>query len=475
MLSLLKPNANQFSRLVHHAYDAFPYLSHSEETRQQALATIGVDNIDTILKCIPDELRLKEKLDLPPAMSEIEIDRWFNEAAAKNLSGEQAPFFLGNGIYRHFIPSVVDHLIQRSELLTAYTPYQPEVSQGTLQAMFEFQTMIAMITDMDVANASMYDVHTAIAEAALMGRRITRRQRVIVAPTVHDNSVDVLKTYAKHDGRMAVDVCEPNVDPSADWVEDVISRIDGITSTVIVQNPDQWGTVRDLTHLAETCHEHGALLVVSVPECVSLGLVQPPGAMGADIVVGDGQSLAGPMAYGGPSVGFMACRNKFTRQMPGRFIGETKDADNNRVYVLTLATREQHIRREKATSNICTSAGIMATSMAAHLALLGEAGFRDLATLCHSKTLDLVDRIEAECDGVEVINKTFFNEFALRLPKGTNAVEFVEECAQRRVLVGVAGPVVHPSGPYDDVLLVAVTETVTDADCDALLAELKKL
>ncbi|KAG9390691.1 Glycine cleavage system P-protein P1 subunit [Carpediemonas membranifera] len=469
MLSSLKPLAVSFGRLMNHSYDALPYLSHSEATRQQALSTIEKDSIETLLSVIPDELRLKEKLELPESMSELDVTRWFTDMSNKNISAEQASFFLGNGIYHHFIPSVVDHLIQRSEFLTAYTPYQPEVSQGTLQSIFEFQTMVAMITGMDTANASMYDVHTALAEAALMARRITRKQKVVVAPTVHANSISVLETYANNDGRMAVDVV-PAVGPEEDWVEAVIAELDGITSSVVVQNPDAWGNVRDLSYLAEKCHENGTLLVVSVPECVSLGVMQPPGAMGADIVIGDGQSLAGPMAYGGPTVGFMACRDKFIRQMPGRFIGETVDADGNRTYVITLATREQHIRREKATSNICTSAGIMSLGFSIHMALLGETGFKDLAMLNHDKACTLVERIDAECPAVKVLNESFFNEFTVRLPAGKSAKALVEEAVGMGILAGVPGSVVCPRGDFDDLLTIAVTEMNTDADFDKMVA-----
>jgi glycine dehydrogenase subunit 1 len=346
------------------------YLPLTDADRHEMLDAIGAASIEALFRDVPAAARLDRPLDLPSAMGEIEVERALARMAGKNLTAGAVASFLGCGVYRHHIPAAVDHLIQRGEFLTSYTPYQPEVSQGTLQALFEFQTQVALITGMDVANASMYDGASACAEAMLMANRLTRRHKAILAGDLHPHYRDTAATHAHFAG---FEIVARSPDPMAP--DDLAALVDGATSCVVVQNPGVFGHVRDLSALAEACHRAGALLVVVVTEAVSLGLVTPPGEMGADIVAGEGQSLGNALNFGGPHLGLFATRDKFVRQMPGRLAGETVDVEGRRGWVLTLSTREQHIRREKATSNICTNSGLCALAFTIHLALLGEAGF----------------------------------------------------------------------------------------------------
>jgi len=359
----------------------------------------------------------------------------------------------------------VDHLIQRGEFLTAYTPYQPEVAQGTLQYLFEFQTQVALLTGMDVANASMYDGATSCAEAVMMATRTRKRRRVVISGGLHPHYRETSVTYGKYTG---LDI---HALP-ADWQdsEDAGAAIDGETACVVVQYPDFFGRVRDYTALAGACHAAGALLVVVVTEVVSLGLLKPPGEMGADIVAGEGQSLGNAASFGGPTVGLMAVRGSFLRQMPGRLAGQTMDVDGRRGFVLTLSTREQHIRREKATSNICTNSGLCALAFTIHITLLGEQGLVRLAELNHSNTVELADRLAA-VPGVDVLNDTFFNELTVRLPKPAAGV--VDAMAERGVLGGIPVSRLYPDNPdLRNLLLVAATELNSSDDMDALVATL---
>ena len=388
--------------------------------------------------------------------------------AAKNIGAAGVPFFLGGGAYRHHVPASVDYLIQRGEFLTSYTPYQPEITQGTLQYLFEFQTQVALITGMDVANASMYDGATAAAEAVMMAMRVTRRNRAVVSGGLHPHYVEVTRTHARFLG-FNLEVAAPD----ADGKEDLIGRIDGDTACVIVQNPNFFGHLSDLRALAEACHAKGALLIVAVAEIVSLGAVESPGAMGADIVVAEGQSIGNALTFGGPYLGLFAAREKFVRQMPGRLVGETVDADGRRGWVLTLATREQHIRREKATSNICTNSGLCALAFTIHMTLLGEEGYRRLAALNHAAAVRLSERL-AKLPGVSVLNDTFFNEFTVKLPRA--AAGIVDRLAEQRIIAGVPASRFWPEDPaLANLLIVAATETNTDEDMDALVSALGEI
>ncbi|MGQ0676011.1 MAG: aminomethyl-transferring glycine dehydrogenase subunit GcvPA [Rhodospirillales bacterium] len=437
------------------------YLPHTEADRKAMLQAIGAPSVDSLFGDVPEAVRLKAPVDLPAHQGELEVERAIQGFAARNIGASAVPSFLGAGSYRHHVPAAVDHLIQRGEFLTSYTPYQPEVSQGTLQYLFEFQTQVALLTGMEIANASMYDGASAAAEAVVMANRVTRRARAVVSGNLHPHYREVIATSARGLG-FAVDFAPP--DPEGR--EDLAGRIDGATSCVVVQNPGFFGQLRDLAKLADAAHAKGALLIAVVTEVVSLGAIRPPGAMGADIVAAEGQSIGNALGFGGPYVGLFATREKYVRQMPGRLCGQTVDADGRRGFVLTLSTREQHIRREKATSNICTNSGLCALAFTIHLTLLGEAGLKRLAALNHAKAVLLAQRLE-KLPGVKLLNDGFFNEFTLRLPKP--AAEVVERLAARKILAGVPVSRLYPGrGELAGLLLVAATETATDADFDAL-------
>jgi glycine dehydrogenase subunit 1 len=440
------------------------YLPLTDRDRGDMLATIGVGSIDDLFADVPHAARLDGLLDLPRAMGELEVERAISEMAARNVAACSVPCFIGGGAYRHHIPAAVDHLIQRGEFLTSYTPYQPEISQGTLQYLFEFQTQVALLTGMEVANASLYDGATACAEAVMMANRVTRRRKAVLSGGLHPHYREVCETYARFVGfELAA------LDPTLGTREDLAARIGGDTSCVVVQNPDFYGEIRDYSDLARQCRDAGALLVVVVTEILSLGAIRPPGEMGADIIAAEGQSLGNPLNFGGPHLGLLASRDKFVRQMPGRLVGQTVDADGRRGWVLTLSTREQHIRREKATSNICTNSGLCALAFTIHLALLGEAGFTRLARLNHAAAVTLAKRLE-RIRGVRLLNHAFFNEFVLRLPRP--AAPVVQALADKGVLAGVPLSRFYPSRPeLSDVLLMAATEMVTAKDMDRLESE----
>ena len=416
------------------------YLPLTDVDRRDMLARIGAKSVDELFRDVPQSARLGAKVaGLPDHQGELEVERAFQAFAAKNVSPAVAPFFIGAGAYRHHVPATVDYMIQRGEFLTSYTPYQPEITQGTLQYLFEFQTQVTLLTGMEVANASMYDGSTGAAEAVLMANRVTRRHKALISGGLHPHYRGVIQTAARWEG-FSAQVGTPDVD----GLEDLIAGIDKETSCVVMQNPSFFGHVRDFAKLADACHAAGALLIVVVTEVVSLGLIKPPGEMGADIVVCEGQSIGNGLGFGGPYVGLFATKEKYMRQMPGRLVGETVDADGKRGFVLTLSTREQHIRREKATSNICTNAGLCALAFTVHLTLLGEAGLRRLAELNHAKASQLADLLAA-VPGVKVLNQSFFNEFTVRLPKP--AAPVVEALASKRILAGVPVSRLIPDDP----------------------------
>lgn len=444
------------------------YMPHTPDERAAMLEKIGIGSVDDLFVDIPEEARLKDLLDLPLHASEMEVEKNFRKLAAKNISPYSAPCFLGAGAYQHHVPSVADHLIQRSEFLTAYTPYQPEISQGTLQALFEFQTQVALITGMEVANASMYDGATSCAESVLMACRVTRRKKAILSGNLHPHYREVTKTTVQFTEFDAIEL--PSL-PEGE--EDFSAHINSDIACVVVQNPDFFGRVHDLRALADKCHDVGALLVVVVNEVVSLGAMMSPGDMGADIVAGEGQSIGVPLSYGGPYVGLLATRQKFVRQMPGRLCGQTTDQDGKRGFVLTLSTREQHIRREKATSNICTNAGLCSLAFTIHMSLLGETGFTKLAALNHGEAVTASEALEA-IEGVEVVNDSFFNEFTLRLP--INAAEAVEKLAAKGILGGVpVSRLIPGNADFENLLLVAVTETCSASDMDDFVSALTEI
>jgi len=445
------------------------YLPLTADDRTQMLDVIGASSVDDLFVDVPAEARLDGPVaGLPNHASEMAVERHMSRLAAKNMSAGSAPFFLGAGAYRHHVPASVDHLIQRGEFLTAYTPYQPEIAQGTLQVLFEFQTQVARLFGTDIANASMYDGSTACWEAILMAGRITRRNRAVLSGGLHPHYGQVVQTMAKFTGDQ-IDARVPELASEADD-RAISASIDEKTSCVVVQYPDVLGRIPDLAAIAEAAHAKGALLIAVVTAPVALGLVEAPGNLGADIVVGEGQSLGVGLQFGGPYLGLFGCREKFVRQMPGRLCGQTVDAEGRRGFVLTLSTREQHIRREKATSNICTNSGLCALAFSIHMTLLGGEGLARLARINHARTQAMVARL-TQVPGVSCLNTTYFNEVTLLLP--SDAREIVGALADKGVLGGVSLGRLYPG--IDGLakgLLVTATETVSEDDIETFAIEL---
>ena len=448
------------------------YLPLSDADRSQMLEVIGVGSVDDLFMDVPEEARLEGPIHgLPMHASEMAVERRLGAMARKNMVAGEVPFFLGCGAYKHHVPASVDHLIQRGEFLTAYTPYQPEIAQGTLQVLFEFQSQVARLLGCEVANASMYDGSTACWEAIGMARRITRKKKTIVSSGLHPHYVAVCATMAKFTGD-TLDLATPELNAATD-AKRLIASIDGETSAVVVQYPDILGRITDLAPIAAAAHARGALLIAVVTEPVALGLIKSPGEMGADIVVGEGQSIGVGLQFGGPYVGLFACREKHVRQMPGRLAGETVDAEGKRGFVLTLSTREQHIRREKATSNICTNSGLCALAFSIHMTLLGEKGLRQLAKINHQRAVEVAERLAA-IPGAELVNDSFFNEFTLKLP--VEARPAVHAMVTKGVLGGVSLGRLYPGvDGLANGLVIAVTEVVSDEDIDAFERALKEV
>jgi len=444
------------------------YLPLTLDDRRAMLAKIGASDIDALFRDVPKPaLAPLSVFNLPDTQGEMEVERALSKLAAKNTAAGAAPFFCGAGAYKHHVPASVDHLIQRSEFLTSYTPYQPEIAQGTLQYLFEFQTQVALLTGMEVANASLYDGSTATAEAVLMAQRITKRGKAILSGGLHPHYAETVETVAGLLGPMVRGAVQPGA------AEDLASLIDDETACVVVQSPDVFGLIQNLRPIAEAAHAKGALLIAVVTEVVSLGLLEPPGAQGADIVAAEGQSIGNGLNFGGPYVGLFATREKFLRQMPGRLCGETVDAEGRRGYVLTLSTREQHIRREKATSNICTNSGLCTLAFTIHLSLLGEEGLTRLARINHAKAVTLADRL-GKLSGVDVVTPAFFNEFTIRLPKP--AAPIVEALAAKGVIAGVpASRLFSRETGIENMLILAATETNSDDDLAALTKALQEV
>lgn len=420
------------------------YLALTEKDRQEMLKAIGVSKIDDLYDAVPSEFLLKKPIEsLPNHQGEIEVETFMKSLANKNRSASEGPFFLGAGCYKHHIPAAVDHIIQRSEFLTSYTPYQPEISQGTLAVIFQFQSIIALLTGMEIANASMYDGATSMSEACLMAMRIKGRKNIATIGHIHPDYLEVTKT--------SLDLHEAKF----------TTTIDESCAAVIVQYPDFYGDVGNLDDVRKQCEAAGALLIVVTNEILSLGLLDAPKQ--ADIVVGEASSLGVGLNFGGPLLGFFACRKEFVRQMPGRICGATTDVDGKPGYVLTLNAREQHIRREKATSNICSNQGLCATAFTIHSSLLGENGFKKLALINHKKACDLAD-ILAKVKGVKILNKNFFNEFTVEFNK--DAAEVNKKLLEKNIIGGFA---------EGKKMILAVSELTTDADMKTLAHELEKI
>lgn len=438
------------------------YIPNSPEERKEMLEAIGLKSAEELFDSIPQDLRLQRPLNTPAALSEIELLNLFEKMGRRN-AGARRPSFLGGGAYSHYIPTIVDHILSRSEFFTAYTPYQPEISQGTLQTIFEFQTLVCQLTGMEVANASMYDGSTALAEAVLMAERVTKRSKVISSGAVHPQYLEVVKTYVQHAG---IDLELVGFDSQTGQSGSLADSVDDQTAALVVQSPNFFGCVEDLAALADAAHAKGALLVVAVTEAMSLGLLKSPGACGADIVVAEGQSFGVPLSFGGPYVGLFATREKYARQIPGRLVGEAYDKQGRRGFVLTLATREQHIRREKATSNICTNEGLIALAATVYMETMGRRGIQEAARQCLQKAAYAARGI-GSLNGFSLpFSGPRFNEFVVRGP--LDASELLSRLGKEK---GIQGGIslwqFFPDWPND--FLVCVTETNSRAEIDALV------
>ncbi|MCA1564701.1 MAG: aminomethyl-transferring glycine dehydrogenase subunit GcvPA [Acidobacteria bacterium] len=446
------------------------YIPNSPEERAEMLRSVGLNSPEELFDTIPADILLRDLLDTPSALSEPELITRFESLAAKNAAAHR-PNFLGAGAYSHYQPTIVDSLISRSEFFTAYTPYQPEISQGTLQAIFEFQTLVCQLTGMDVANASMYDGSTSVAEAVLMAERVTRRRKVVVSGALHPEYLHVADTYVAHAG---IDLVRAGFDEHSGTTNfDELGALDDQTAAIIVQSPNFFGCVEDLQTLSERAHKVGALLVVCVTESISLGLLREPGASGADIVVAEGQSFGVPLSFGGPYLGLFATREKYARQLPGRLVGVATDKEGRRGFVLTLATREQHIRREKATSNICTNEGLIALMATIYLETLGRRGLQEVAMQCAQKAAYAARRI-AEIEGFSLPYSATprFNEFVVRAPVAADGL-LRRLASERNITGGLALSRYFPERPND--ILVCVTETNPRSEIDALVNGLAEL
>ena len=445
------------------------YIPNSPDERQEMLKAVGLGSTEELFDSIPPDVLLRRRLNTPAALSEIELLARFEALAAQNRAARR-PSFLGAGAYSHYAPTIIDHLISRSEFFTAYTPYQPEVSQGTLQAIFEFQTMVCQLTGLEVANASMYDASTSVAEAVLMAERVTRRNRVVVSGALHPEFLHVTETYVKNAG---IDLLHADFDQqSGRTLLEGTGALDQTVAAVVVQSPNFFGCVEDLGRLADAAHAVGALLVVAVAESMSFGLLRSPGACGADIVVAEGQSFGVPLSFGGPYVGLFATRDKYARQLPGRLVGVAADREGRRGFVLTLATREQHIRREKATSNICTNEGLIALAATIYLTTMGRRGVQETAMQCAQKAAYAARRI-SELEGYALpFSAPRFNEFVVRAPVEADGLlrRLAEE---HNITGGLALSRYYPERPND--FLVCVTEINRRSEIDALVAGLKEV
>lgn len=444
------------------------YLPLTAEDRDDMKKVIGITDVNELFASVPNKASLDPDFNLPNHKTEMEVERIMSAISKKNINSNQVSFFLGAGAYKHHIPATVDHIIQRSEFLTSYTPYQPEISQGTLQYLFEFQTQVSLMTGMDVSNASMYDGSTSAAEAVSMAKRITKRNKVVISPTLHPQYAEVIKTLICSE-ESSIDY---NFSENFD-INSIIKKVNEDVSCVVIQNPDFFGSCHSLEKLAEHIHSKGALLIVIVNEVISLGMLKKPGDMGADIVACEGQSLGNSLNFGGPYIGLMSTKDKYVRQLPGRIVGETNDMNGEKGFVLTLATREQHIRREKATSNICTNSGLCSLAFTIHLSLLGEIGFKKLSKLNHESAIKLYNKLN-NLEGFKVKNESFFNEFTVELPM--NASLFVEKMAEKGVLAGV--PISRLSNKinnFSNLILVASSEVNSDFDRENYIKSAKEV
>jgi glycine dehydrogenase subunit 1 len=446
----------------------FSYLPNTEADRKQMLEFLGVNSVEELFNDIPEKARMQRDLNLPKRLSEMELGRYFNQLANKNDNLEDNINFLGAGAYQHYIPSVVDAIISRSEFFTAYTPYQPEISQGVLQAIFEYQTIVCELTGMDVSNASLYDGATALGEAAFMASSATRRSKVLVARSVNPEYREVLKTYGYGQN---IEVVEVAVENGLVDLNDLTAKLDDTVAGLFVQYPNFFGGIEDLRHLADLAHEKKALFVVSVNP-VAMGLLESPGACGADIVVGEGQSLGNNISFGGPYLGLLATTKEQMRRIPGRVVGQTTDLDGRRAFVLTLQAREQHIRREKASSNICSNQALNALAATVYVSYMGKQGMQDVAKLNLQKAHYAYKRLTAIPKVQALFNVPFFNEFAIKI-EGENIADVNRKLLEAGIVGGYDLGQTYPE--YEGCMLLAVTELRTKDDIEQLAERLEAI
>lgn len=439
----------------------FPYIPNGSIEKEEMLKSIGVSSIDALFNDIPDELKLKRRLNIGEPYSEIRLSSYMKELAGKNKNTDDYICFLGAGTYDHFIPSVVNHMAGRSEFYTAYTPYQPEISQGTLQVIFEYQTMICSLTGMDVSNASMYDGGTAAAEAAMIAIENTKRKRIVVSRTVHPDIRKILKTYLRFKNAEYIEAEE--ADGVTDF-EKLRALVDGNTAGVIVQNPNFLGIIEDYSEIEKLVHSNKSLLIMEVNP-ISLGILKTPGEIGADIAVGEGQSLGNSLSFGGPYLGFMAATSKFTRKIPGRIAGQSEDVDGKRAFVLTLQAREQHIRRQRAASNICSNQALNALRAAIYMSLLGREGIKEAAIQSMQKAHYAHSELIKSGKFKPLFNKPFFNEFVIK--GDTKAADVTKILLQNKILGGYE--IGNDYSLYMDAMMFAFTEKRTREEIDKLI------
>ncbi len=444
----------------------YPYIPNTKEDEQRMLEVIGVNSVEDLFSDISEDVKLKRDLNLNPSMSELEVAKYMKKLAESNTTIDNLTCFLGAGAYDHYIPSIVGHITSRSEFYTSYTPYQAEISQGTLQYIFEYQTLICNLTGMDVSNASLYDGGTAIAEAAFMASNITRRKKVIISKTVNPEYRKVLNTYAH---LQSIEVVEIEDKEGVTDLEELKKHVDAKTAAVIVQSPNFFGIIEDLEAIGEIAHSQKRTMFVTSVDPISLGILKSPGSLGADIVVGEGQPLGIPLSFGGPYLGFMATKKAHMRKLPGRIVGETVDVDGNRAFVLTLQAREQHIRREKATSNICSNQGINTLAAAVYLVTLGKKGLREVATQATQKAHYAFEQITKSGKYKPLFDKPFFKEFAVT--SSIDADKINNKLLEEKILGGYSLEKEYPQ--YKNGILYAVTEKRTKEEIDTLSSVLE--
>lgn len=444
----------------------YPYIPNTNDDERKMLESIGVNSIEGLFNDIPEEVKLNRELNLNKSMSEIEVKKYLTNLATQNKTINDLTCFLGAGAYDHYIPSIVDHIISKSEFYTSYTPYQAEISQGTLQYIFEYQTLISNLTGMDVSNASLYDGGSALGEASIMASNITRKDEIIVSKTVHPDSRRVLETYAHVQGLKLIEIDELDGTTNLQQLEE---KINENTAAVIVQSPNFFGIIEDIESVEGITHSvKKTMLVVSV-DPISLGILKSPGELGADIVVGEGQSLGIPLSYGGPYLGFIATKKKHMRKLPGRIVGQSTDVDGKRAFVLTLQAREQHIRRDKATSNICTNQGLNVLASVVYMVTLGKKGLREVATQSTTKAHYAYDKITATGKYKPLFDKPFFKEFAIT--SNVSGEKINDELLKENILGGFILENSYPQ--YENGVLYCVTEKRTKKEIDTLASVLE--